>query len=190
MKLDRILSYAKILLTKAVSPGDIAVDATLGNGHDTVFLAGLVGDTGKVYGFDIQDTAVQAAKDRLTQHGLLARTELFNQGHENILEVIPANLRGKVTGAIFNLGYLPGSDKMIVTKADTTIAAIEQLLQLMAPEGIIVLVIYHGHPGGAEERDALLDYCQSLDQKTAHVLQYQFINQQNNPPFIVAIEKK
>ncbi|WP_462411254.1 tRNA 5-(aminomethyl)-2-thiouridylate-methyltransferase MnmM [Neobacillus sp. Marseille-QA0830] len=190
MKLDRILSFAKSLLTKSVTTGDIAVDATLGNGHDTVFLAELVGDTGKVFGFDIQESAIHATKDRLTQHGLLARTQLFNQGHEHLLEIIPDELHGSVTGAIFNLGYLPGSDKTIVTKAETTIAAIGQLLPIMAPEGIIVLVIYHGHPGGAEERDALLSYCRQLDQITAHVLEYRFINQQNNPPFIVAIEKK
>ncbi|WP_042459856.1 class I SAM-dependent methyltransferase [Neobacillus dielmonensis] len=190
MKLDRILTYAKVLLTKAVSPGDIVVDATLGNGHDTVFLAELVGENGKVYGFDVQEQAIRTASERLTQHGLLDRVLLFNQGHETLLKVIPTEFHGKVTGAIFNLGYLPGSDKTIVTKGDTTIAAIEQLLQIMAPEGIIILVIYHGHPGGAEERNELLSYCQRLDQQTAHVLQYQFINQQHNPPFIVAIEKK
>ena len=75
---------------------------------------------------------------------------LFQHGHENIKECIPANFHGKVTGAIFNLGYLPGGDKSIVTKPSTTISAIEQLLEIMAPEGIIVFVIYHGHPEGAD----------------------------------------
>ena len=77
---------------------------------------------------------------------------------------------GKITGAIFNLGYLPSSDKSIFTRPETTISAIEQLFAIMAPEGIIVLVIYHGHPEGALERDALLSYCQEIDQKEAHVL--------------------
>ncbi|MCD4839529.1 16S rRNA (cytosine(1402)-N(4))-methyltransferase [Neobacillus sedimentimangrovi] len=190
MKMDRILPFARILLEKAVSPGDIAVDATLGNGHDTVFLAELVGDTGKVYGFDVQEQAVLATKQRLNDHNLMDRAILFHNGHEKVRELIPADQHGKVTGAIFNLGYLPGSDKTIVTQPETTISAIKQLLEIMAPEGIIVLVIYHGHEGGAIERDALLKYCQQLDQKKAHVLQYQFINQQNNPPFIVAIEKR
>ncbi|GHH97362.1 class I SAM-dependent methyltransferase [Neobacillus kokaensis] len=189
MKLDRILPFAKILLKKAVSTGGVVVDATLGNGHDTVFLADLVGDTGKVYGFDVQERALAATKDRLNQQGLLGRATLFHNGHEHLAASIPPGDHGKITGAIFNLGYLPGSDKTIVTRPETTIAAINQLLEIMAPEGIIVLVIYHGHDEGAVERDALLQYCSTIDQKTAHVLQYQFINQKHHPPFIVAIEK-
>ncbi|MDR7000483.1 class I SAM-dependent methyltransferase [Neobacillus niacini] len=190
MKLERILPFAKQLLTKAVKPGDIAVDATLGNGHDTQFLAELVGETGKVYGFDVQENAIAASRDRLSQQAMLDRVTLFHTGHENIKQKIPAADYGRIKGAIFNLGYLPGSDKTVVTKPVTTIAAVKQLLDIMEPEGIIILVIYHGHSEGALERDALLEYCQKLDQKSAHVLMYQFINQQNNPPFIVAIEKR
>lgn len=190
MKLDRVLPFAKILIKKAVEPGDHVVDGTVGNGYDTVFLAELVGNKGKVFGFDVQGTAITATAERLEQHGLTDRVILFNKGHETLSESIPEGNSGKIKAAIFNLGYLPGSDKTITTKAATTIAAVEQLLEIMAPEGMIVLVIYHGHPEGQEERDALLDYCRNLDQKKAHVLQYQFINQKNNPPFIVAIEKR
>ncbi|WP_040207558.1 class I SAM-dependent methyltransferase [Neobacillus jeddahensis] len=190
MKMERILPFAKSILKKAVQPGDIAVDATLGNGHDTVFLAELVGETGKVFGFDVQMEAIRSSEERLQQNKLTERVTLFHAGHEQLSLMIPSEWQGKITGAIFNLGYLPGSDKTIFTRPETTIAAIEQLLEWMAPEGIIVLVIYHGHEQGAVERDSLLEYCQQLDQKRAHVLQYQFINQQNNPPFIVAIERR
>ena len=190
MKMERILPFAKSLLDRAVKPGDTVVDATVGNGHDSVFLAGLVGQTGKVFGFDIQEEAIAATKERLTEYGLSKWVTLFHAGHEQLSDKIPTNDHGKIKGAIFNLGYLPGSDKTIVTRAETTIAAIKQLLEMMAQEGIIVLVIYYGHEEGAVERDLLLQYCQQLDQKKAHVLQYQFINQQNNPPFIVAIEKR
>lgn len=190
MKMERILPFAKSLLAKSVKHGDIVVDATLGNGHDTVFLANLVGETGRVYGFDVQADAVLAAEERLRSHGLLDRVTLFHKGHENLYECVPKEYDGKITGAIFNLGYLPGSDKTVVTKPDSTIAAVEQLLQIMAPEGIIVIVIYHGHPGGAQERDQLMKYCEQVDQNAAHVLQYRFINQKNNPPFIIAIEKR
>lgn len=190
MKLDRILPFAKNLLSKAVKSGEIVVDATLGNGHDTVFLAELVGETGRVYGFDVQKEAIAATTSRLAEKRLIERATLFHDGHEKLADLIPEQHHGKVTGAIFNLGYLPGSDKSIVTKPETTIAAIGQLLSIMAPEGIIVLVIYHGHEAGAVERDSLLQFCRELDQQMAHVMQYQFINQQNNPPFIVAIEKK
>ncbi|MGJ7912899.1 class I SAM-dependent methyltransferase [Neobacillus sp. LXY-1] len=190
MKLDRVLPYAKILLEKAVKPGDAVVDATIGNGYDTVYLADLVGENGQVYGFDVQEQAFITTQDRLKQSGLLDRVTLFLDGHEKAANLIPPIHHGRISGAIFNLGYLPGSDKSVVTQPETTIEAIKQLLQIMAPEGIMVLVIYHGHDEGAVERDALLQFCRSLDQKTAHVLQYQFINQQNNPPFIVAIEKR
>lgn len=190
MKMERILPFAKSLLEKAVETGDIVVDATLGNGHDTVYLAGLVGENGKVYGFDVQEEAIAATKERLLQQRLSARVTIFHSGHEHLSDKIPSKLYGKITGAIFNLGYLPGSDKTIVTRPETTISAVEQLLEIMAPEGIIVLVIYHGHDEGVVERDSLLAYCRQMDQKKAHVLQYQFINQQNQPPFIVAIEKR
>lgn len=189
MKLDKILPFAKNLLKKAVQPGDIVIDATVGNGYDTVFLAELIKESGHVYGFDIQEEAIFTSQQRLVKHCLSDRATIFHSGHEHLSKLIPDIYHGKVTGAIFNLGYLPGSDKTIVTQPETTISAMQQLLEIMAPEGIIVLVIYHGHKGGAEERDSLLNYCQQIDQKTAHVLQYQFINQQNHPAFIIAIEK-
>ncbi|MBY0124174.1 class I SAM-dependent methyltransferase [Bacillus sp. S/N-304-OC-R1] len=190
MKLDGVLPFARMLLEKAVNPGDIAVDATLGNGHDTLFLAKLVGDTGFVYGFDIQEEAILSTKKRIAEQSFTDCVTLFHKGHEHILSSIPVDHHGKIKGAIFNLGYLPGGDKTIVTVPETTISAIQQLLDIMAQEGIIVLVVYHGHDEGKLERDALLQYVKELDQKEAHVLQYQFINQKNNPPFIVAIEKR
>lgn len=190
MKLERILPFARQLLVQAVGAGDIAVDGTLGNGHDTKFLAELVGETGMVFGFDIQAEAIAATTTRLQESSLKERVTLYHQGHEHILYCIPPHYHGQIRGAIFNLGYLPGGDKSIVTTANTTMAAVEQLLDMMAPEGIIVLVIYHGHEEGARERDELLQYVKHLDQQRAHVLQYQFINQVNNPPFIIAIEKR
>ncbi|WP_026693594.1 tRNA (mnm(5)s(2)U34)-methyltransferase [Peribacillus kribbensis] len=190
MKLSRILPFARELLAKALAEGDIAVDATLGNGHDCIYLAGLVGSAGHVYGFDVQKTALEKTAENLNKHALKGRTTLFLSGHEHVKELLPDSSFGKVKGAVFNLGYLPGGDKSIVTTPVTTIQAIEQLLEIMAPEGIIVIVIYHGHAEGALEKDKLLTYLGSLPQEQAHVLQYGFINQINNPPFIIAVEKK
>ncbi len=190
MKLERILPFARTLLEKAVIPGSLAVDATVGNGHDTVLLAGLVGATGTVYGFDVQQEAIDNTKKRLEEQHIQGRVQLFHQSHADVTEVIPKEQHGKITGAIFNLGYLPGGNKEIVTKPDSTIKAIQGLISIMAPEAILVLVIYHGHPEGAVERDDLLDFVETLDQKLVHVLRYQFMNQQNNPPFIIAIEKR
>lgn len=185
MKLQRVLQYAKYLLTSCIENGEIAVDATAGNGHDTLFLANLVGERGHVYAFDIQQEAIDATKKRLEENNVASRASVILDGHENISSYV----QGEVAGAIFNLGYLPGADHDVITKGNTTIQAIEQLLHLLKVGGIIVLVVYHGHEGGKEECDEVLDYVSSLPQKNVHVLRYEFINQQNDPPFIIALEK-
>jgi hypothetical protein len=143
-----------------------------------------------VYAFDIQQEAIAATTFRLQCDNMHNRCTLFQTGHENMKASLPEIAFGKITGAVFNLGYLPGGDKAIVTKAETTIAAIGQLMEIMAPEGIIVLVIYHGRSEGAMERDLLLHFVSNLPQEQAHVLLYSFINQINHPPFIIAIEKR
>lgn len=190
MKLEKILPYSHSLLEKAATTGDIVVDATVGNGNDTIFLAKLVGPTGTVFGFDIQEEAIVRTKKKLENSDLLDSVILFQSGHENMMDCIPDFYHGKIKAAIFNLGYLPKGDHSIVTKPETTIAAIEQLLEIMDVEGMIVLVIYHGHTEGKVEKEALLKFLTNLDQQKAHVLLYQFLNQKNDPPFIVAIEKR
>ena len=98
--------------------------------------------------------------------------------------------QGNIAAAIFNLGYLPGSDKSVITTPDGTLSAIDQILDHLRHGGIIVCVVYFGHPGGEEEKDALYSHLSELDQKHFNVLQYGFINQKNKPPFILAVEKK
>ena len=185
MKLQRVLQYAQQLLTASIEEGDTVVDATAGNGHDTLFLAQLVGDDGQVYAFDVQKSAVDATLHRLLDNALEHRALVLHAGHEQVATYI----QKPVAAAIFNLGYLPGSDHDIITKPNTTVQAIQALLDLLKVGGIIVLVIYHGHEGGKEERDAVIDYVSTLPQKYVHVLRYEFLNQQNDPPFIIALEK-
>lgn len=190
MTLQRILPFSKILLRSVLNEGDIAIDATVGNGYDTVFLAEQVGAAGKVFGFDIQGEAIENTKNQLSSKGLLKRVELFQTSHAKMMDSLPKNVHGKVKAAVFNLGYLPGGDKSIVTKATSTIAAIEQLLAILQTGGLIVIVIYHGHAEGKHERDAILSYATKLEQTKADVLRYEFINQKNHPPFLIAIQKK
>ncbi|MEK4230404.1 class I SAM-dependent methyltransferase [Solibacillus sp. FSL H8-0538] len=185
MKLQRVLQYAQSLLELSVGEGDIAVDATAGNGHDTLFLANLVGDDGYVYAFDVQKQAVDATLHRLLDNALEHRAIVLKDGHENVAKYVTK----PVSGAIFNLGYLPGSDHDIITKPNTTIQSLESLLKLLKVGGIIVLVIYHGHEGGKEERDEVIRFVSALPQKYIHVLRYEFLNQQNDPPFVIALEK-
>lgn len=185
MILKRVLPFAKELLASVVKKGDSVVDATAGNGHDTLFLAGLIGDNGHVYAFDIQKEAIQSTAEKLEQANLSKQVTLIHDGHENVANYVSE----EVSAAIFNLGYLPGSNHEIVTRGASTIQAIESLLQLLKVGGLIVLVVYHGHEGGKVEKDVLMDFVQQLPQSYAHVISYQFLNQQNDPPFIIAIEK-
>lgn len=190
MNVDGILPYARILLEKVVHSGDIAIDCTAGNGHDTLFLAKRVGENGHVYSFDIQEKAIEKTKKRIQDHDVEKQVTLLHESHDHLTDCIPASHQGKIKGAIFNLGYLPGGDKEIVTKPDSTLASIEQLFRMLDAGGIIVLVIYHGHEQGKLEKTAVLHYAEQLNQEDAHVLKYEFINQKNYPPFIVAIEKR
>lgn len=187
--LQGIIPYAHHLLETTITNGDIVVDATCGNGHDTLKLASLVGDTGHIYAFDIQAQAIDATRTRLESHNYQQVTYI-QDSHAKINEYIPEEYLGKLGGAIFNLGYLPRSDKEIITTSVSTIPAIDQLLAFIQKGRLIILVIYYGHEGGQAEKAAVLNYVQGLDQKDFAVLQYQFMNQKNNPPFLVAIQKR
>lgn len=182
-----IIPFAHDILTNTVIEGDIVVDATCGNGNDTLFLAKLVGKSGHIYSFDIQKQAIDQTKTLLKENNF-ENVTYVHDSHANIRDYIPIDT--KIAGAIFNLGYLPRSDKQIITKGDSTIAAIKGLLHYLKKSAYIVIVIYHGHIGGSEEKQMILDFVTTLEQKDFAVLQYQFINQKNNPPFIVAIERK
>lgn len=185
MKLQRVLNYAQFLLKDTVEAGDIAIDATAGNGHDTALLAELVGENGHVYAFDVQQQAVDSTIARLTTLGFQERCDVILDGHEKVAHYVTAPIKA----AVFNLGYLPGADHSVVTKPSTTVMSLEAILKQLVVGGIIVLVIYHGHEGGKEERDRVIDFTASLPQKQINVLRYEFINQKNDPPFIIALEK-
>lgn len=183
MILERVLPFTKTLLQQAVQAGDTVIDATAGNGHDTYFLATLTGDAGKVYAFDIQQQAIVATRERVKD---FRHVELIQDSHAKIKDYV-AN---PISAAVFNLGYLPKGDHAIITKAQSTLAAIGQCLDLLKTNGVVAIVIYSGHDGGSEERDAVIDYVQALPQVLYDVLQYGFINQKHSPPFLVVIEKK
>ena len=119
------------ILRRAVKNGDTVIDATMGNGHDTLFLCSLVGETGKVYAFDIQRDAVEATRSRLTAAGMADRAELLCIGHEKMAGKVP----GPVKAVVFNLGWLPGGDHQITTRTETTLQAVRQALELLCVSG-------------------------------------------------------
>lgn len=186
--LKTALHYSHDLLKEVVTEGDLVIDGTVGNGNDTLFLAELVGETGTVLGFDVQEQAIQTTQAILNEAGLNKQVTLYQQGHETLGLVIPAGK--KVKAAIFNLGYLPKSDKTIITQSHTTLKALEDLLTLTEDLGRIIVVIYYGHDGGEIEKNAVLDFVKQIPQTQFNVLSYQFINQKNNPPILITIEKK
>lgn len=183
MTLQRVLPFTKSLLAEIVHEGDTVVDATAGNGHDTHFLAGLTGASGKVYAFDIQQQAIEATKQRTEE---FSHIELICDSHAKIDQYVTES----ISAAVFNLGYLPKGDHAIITKADSTLQAIGQCLERLKTGGLVLVVIYSGHDGGSEERDAVMNYVKRLPQTRYDAMKYEFINQQHSPPFLVAIEKK
>ena len=186
--LQTALHFSHSLLEEILQPGDQVIDATMGNGYDTVFMAEKIGKTGHVYSFDIQKEALLSTKSKLTEQDLLDRTSLFLQGHETLGTVVDE--AQPIKAGIFNLGYLPKSDKSVITLPETTRTAMEEILKRLVPRGRMILVVYYGHEGGEKELDMVQDYCQSLPQEKYNVLKYQFINQKNNPPILYCVEKK
>jgi mannose-6-phosphate isomerase len=186
-----ILSFAHALVKERVREGDPAIDATLGNGHDTLFLCRLVGAHGHVYGTDIQAEAVEKTRERLGAEGLeSSRYTLWQANHADLLEFLPLEAHGRVAAAMFNLGYLPGSDHATITSAETTIRALNAALSVLRPGGIVTAVVYPGHAGGDAEAAAVDAWAAALPQSEVQAMQYRFLNQRNAPPYVIAVEKR
>lgn len=134
------------------------MDATVGNGHDTCFLAEQVGEHGRVLGLDIQEAALRVTRSRLEQAGLADRVTLVQSGHERLERVLPEAMRGRLRVVMFNLGYLPGGDHALVTKPETTLTALSVALGHLLPDGVISLMVYRGHSGGDEEYRAIEEW--------------------------------
>ena len=147
----RLTHRAHEAVARVLSEGDLAVDGTAGNGHDTVFLAEQVGESGFFWAFDVQEAAIAGTRQRLERAGLAERGCLIHDSHANMADHLPGDARGRLGAVMFNLGYLPGSDRRLVTDAQSTLAALESSLQRVRPGGLISLMVYRGHPGGREE---------------------------------------
>lgn len=179
------LIMARQYVSNHVSDGDYVVDATAGNGWDTLLLAQLVGNGGKVFSFDIQEEALASTRELLEGKGLLHRVQLIFNGHEHMNSYLDKG----ISAAMFNLGYLPGGVHSIITRPETTIKALKAVLQKLRKGGLVTIVIYRGHDGAREEETVLLAYGSRLEQQKFTVLHYDIINQNNMPPCLMIIEK-
>ena len=157
----RLTAVAHEAVGAVLRAGDLAVDATAGNGHDTVFLANVVGPTGRVLAFDIQAAAITATRHRLCAAGCEAQVDLIEGCHSTLGDFLPGDV--ELRAAMFNLGYLPGSDKRAITSIATTAAAFDACLERLGPGGIVSIMAYRGHRGGSEEAASIAGVVSALD---------------------------
>lgn len=183
----RHIDLAHFWWERLLQKGDVVVDATCGNGHDTLFLAEKVLNDGKgeAWGFDIQQEALTNTQKKL--EGELAPQDLENVhlilgSHD---ELPPLLLGKKVKLAVYNLGYLPGSDKEAITKAETTIRSLQVISEIIIAGGAISITCYTGHPGGMEEQNAVIEWASSLPKSHWNVCFHQWINMKTAPTLLL-----
>ncbi len=179
----QITEYCHQFLKEHIRENDKCIDATAGNGSDTLFLCEQVGPGGKVYAFDIQEQALEHTKERLQSAGCDDRAVLIHAGHEKMEEYVKEEVRA----IVFNFGYLPGGDHRIATKVETSLLAIRKGMELLCPEGIMSLCIYSGGDTGYEEREQILKFLKELDSNRWLVIATEYFNRKNHPPMPVFV---
>lgn len=187
---DFILRSARFLaretMERVIRNGDRVIDATMGNGHDTLFLCQLVGESGHVYAFDVQRQAVDNTRKLLAENDMESRASLILAGHEHMSETVP----GGVRAVMFNLGWLPGSDKTVTTHWQTTQPAILSALSLLDKDGVMTVCVYPGHAAGREELDRIWLLLTSLRPQEFNVLEQNFLNAGPGSPVCFVIQKQ
>lgn len=173
--LDMAHAYWERLLKK----NDIAIDATCGNGQDTLILSRLAG---RVYAIDIQPRAIQKTKLYLSEHASDVNVTLIEGCHSTFpKELTPAS----AALIIYNLGYLPGGDKKLTTQRETTLLSLKQALVLIKPGGLITLTCYPGHEEGAHEQSFLLPFAANLPPTEWSCCHHQWLNRRKSPSLLV-----
>jgi methylase of polypeptide subunit release factors len=179
------VGFSHFFLRQAVHPGDRVIDATCGRGQDTLFLAELVGSCGEVWAFDVQEEALAETAGRVSSAGCSPWVRLVRAGHE----CLSAYVREPVRAVVFNLGYLPGNSAGLVTRPETTLAALDQSLQLLLPGGMIVLAIYTGHQGGEEEAARVEAWARGLSSREFNVWRSRQLNRSDSAPYVLIVGK-
>ena len=181
----RMVEMIHDCMQEIVHPGDAVCDCTVGNGQDTLYLAGLVGEKGRVYGFDIQQEAISRTERLLEENHVQQRVQLILDSHSHLLQYIKEPLRFFV----FNLGYLPNGDPSVITHGESTVIALEDVLTLTAAGGGGAVLSYYGHPGGQEEKNSVEIFLQNLSPKYFSVMKIETFNRKNSPPVLYLIKR-
>lgn len=181
---NNVTEITNFIIDNKVVSGNIVLDMTMGNGNDTLYLSKKVGEKGKVYAFDIQREAVKNTK-KLLDENCINNAVLINDSHENVLNYVT----DKVDFAVYNLGYLPGGDKKIVTKSSSSVKSIEEVLTVLNNDGIIVICAYVGHEGGMEEYKDISSFVSSLSKRDFNVTKLKHLNRKPVSPKMIIIER-
>ena len=180
-----LVGLHKHFILEHLGEGDVAVDFTMGNGGDTLFLSKTVGESGRVYAFDIQEEALISTRAHLEANGAPENYELICASHHRVREFV----KGPIKAGMFNLGYLPRSGKKFVTTMrETTMPAVEAAIDLLAPDGALIVAIYPGHEEGALEGDMLREYFKTLSKYRICASEFHILNSPISPYFYL-IEK-
>jgi len=172
-------------LRRSVQPGAFCIDATAGRGRDTALLCRLVGESGRVLSFDIQQDAVDQTRALLAQEGL--RAEVHLDSHANMERYAKPE---SVDCVVFNFGRLPGGDPNIVTLAESSLQAIDAGLRLLKPRGVMAIALYYGKENGYEEKYAIEQYLKTIDDRVFTVLSCEWSNRKGEPPLPILIWKE
>lgn len=182
MVLNNSLTMSHEYALKVLHSNAIAIDATAGNGYDTLFLAN---HCKSVYSFDIQQTAIEHTRELLLKNNI-SNVELIFDSHERLNQYVTQ----QVDCIMFNLGYLPGGPHQIETNYKSTIIALKQAMKLLKKNGLITIVIYQGQDSGFLEKEKVLSFLKTINESQFIVMEYKFCNQSNHPPVLTVIEKK
>ncbi len=189
--LPTVVGLAQMLHTRNLREGDCAIDATVGRGNDTVWLAECVGPSGLVIGFDIQAEAIESTHERLARLGLIDSVALHFAGHETLTETVQAFRQiPPIKSIVFNLGYLPSGEHRMITKPGSTVSALSQAAGLLATGGLLTVAVYPGHPGGAEESDAVEEWSDDLDPIEMDLASFRPLRTLRPSPWLLMISKR
>jgi SAM-dependent methyltransferase len=186
--ISKATHFVQILISHIVSAGDFVVDATCGNGFDTLFLSDAVGEQGRVLALDVQDLAIDRTRERLGRGR--ENVTLLKRSHDELEAILKDHSWSSPRLVLFNLGYLPGGDQDFVTSAATTIPALRQALSVLARDGTVIAVLYTGHSGGLEEAETVVEWALDLDPKQYSVSKHQWLNHTGMAPFVLTIQPR